>query len=62
MNWLRWFRRSPQREREIVLVSYTVGDRMLRDGSGWRLAPEEDRNGVAGWVLLERDLPEVARC
>ena len=44
--------------RELEFVRYTVGDRMLKSNTGWRLAPEEDQNHVVGWVWIERDAPD----
>lgn len=50
---------KPTLPREVVLVSYADGDRMLRANEGWRLAPEEDMNRMIGKVFLERNM---ARC
>lgn len=56
--WLKSLFRRPE-PRELVCVSYSVGDRMLRDPSaGWRLAPEEDRNRSGSMVYLERPSPQ----
>lgn len=56
MNWLRnILKKKPKPPRELVCVSYAEGDRLLRENKGWRIAPEEDRNRVIGWVYLERD-------
>jgi hypothetical protein len=56
MSWLQslFFKAKGQR-RELVCVTYTEGDNMLRDPEGgWHLAPEEDKNKVVGTVYLER--------
>lgn len=56
MSWLQdlFFKRKGQK-RELVCVSYAVGDWMLQDlAAGWHLAPEEDRNRARGMVYLER--------
>lgn len=50
--WKRLF--SPADPREVVFVNYAEGDRLLRKGEGWRIAPEEDKNRIQGMVWLER--------
>lgn len=60
MNWVRRLLGLPAlapRERELVLVSYSAAEAMFAKDTGWRLAPEEDRNRMWGWVFIERDLP-----
>ena len=53
----RIFKRKPKpRPRELVVVPYEQGDRLLRLDEGWRLAPEEDSNLRPGMVCLERDI------
>ena len=47
----------PPPPRELRCVDYHAADRMLRSNEGWRIAREEDRNKVVGWVYLERDIP-----
>jgi hypothetical protein len=56
MSWLKdLFFKSKGQKRELVCVSYDVGNRMLNDPTaGWHLAPEEDKNRVVGMVYLER--------
>lgn len=45
---------------ERKFVRYQEADRLIRDNLGkstdlqWHIAPEEDFNGVAGWVHIER--------
>lgn len=43
--------------REVTFCRYAIAEELLRDGTGWRLAPEEDTNHRFGWVWLERDAP-----
>lgn len=40
---------------ETACVNYTLADKMLSSGEGWRLSKLEDRNRVVGMVYLERD-------
>lgn len=48
------------RRLEHRFVSYYTADKLIRDNAGkseslqWRIAPEEDRNFVRGWVHIER--------
>lgn len=45
---------APKEQVEEAIVSYAEGDRLLRNGEGWRISPREDRNRVFGAVFLER--------
>lgn len=63
MKILRRFclRLVPQYRRlEHRFVRYAVADQLIRETLGkpadeqWHLAKEEDLNGVAGWVHIER--------
>ena len=45
---------APKPPRELIFVSYSKANDMLLKKEGWRLAPEEDKNRVAGMVWLER--------
>jgi hypothetical protein len=50
-----WFKRTFLKSaRELVCVSYLDADRMIRENSEWRIAPEEDRNANKRVVYLER--------
>ncbi len=39
---------------DSCFVNYAEGDRLVLLDSGWRIAPEEDRNHVPGMVWLEK--------
>lgn len=57
---IKWFLRligvlPPVRRRlELKLRSYDQADKLIRSGTGWRIAREEDENGKIGFVWLER--------
>jgi hypothetical protein len=54
--WLiNLLRRDIKPPRELIFVSYIEADRKIRSQTGWRVAPEEDRNREWGMVYLERD-------
>ncbi len=56
MTWLtKLFTRKPKFKRvELRFVPYQIGDMLIKKNVGWRLAKEEDRNKLIGWVFLER--------
>ncbi len=56
--YLRYF--PKYRRLECRFVNYSEGAKLIHGNAGlpesqqWRVAPEEDRNGVYGYVHLER--------
>jgi hypothetical protein len=39
---------------DLRFVSWSEADRMIRENPSWRVAKEEDRNRLLGWVFIER--------
>jgi len=63
LNWIKsLFQRKPKFKRvDLRFVPYGVAENLLQENVGWRVASkEEDRNGILGWVYLER-VEEVKR-
>lgn len=56
LNWVRsLFTPKPSVKRlELRFCSYNEADALIKANPAWRVAQEEDKNRLIGWVYIER--------
>lgn len=48
------FSRAPKKKRELLFLSYSEADELIKHEPDWHIAPEEDHNRDIGKVYLQR--------